>query len=225
MREHGPPTRAAAAVRAATGGRLRRPQVAAVGSARCPASGRDAPGRIRTCDPRIRSPPLCPLSYGRASRAYRRPLTIRRVRPHRRGIRGRRARSPRRDSGAPRALCRAAGEVGLGRAVRRGGGTAHACGRRGDARGDHGGRQPVAGAVRARCRLAPRWRRREVAAARDPSLRRDGRPALPPWPDRRGGPARGALERCRAVTAFLTSARPNSFWRATFARSGYRSPS
>ena len=23
----------------------------------------DAPGRIRTCDPRIRSPPLCPLSY------------------------------------------------------------------------------------------------------------------------------------------------------------------
>ncbi len=26
----------------------------------------DAPGRIRTCDPRIRSPPLCPLSYGRA---------------------------------------------------------------------------------------------------------------------------------------------------------------
>src|ERR671930_2091106 len=28
-------------------------------------SGCDAPGRIRTCDPRIRSPPLCPLSYGR----------------------------------------------------------------------------------------------------------------------------------------------------------------
>ena len=27
---------------------------------------RDAPGRIRTSDPRIRSPPLCPLSYGRA---------------------------------------------------------------------------------------------------------------------------------------------------------------
>src|SRR5689334_6450284 len=26
---------------------------------------RDAPGRIRTSDPRIRSPPLCPLSYGR----------------------------------------------------------------------------------------------------------------------------------------------------------------
>src|ERR1043165_7343897 len=25
----------------------------------------DAPGRIRTSDPRIRSPPLCPLSYGR----------------------------------------------------------------------------------------------------------------------------------------------------------------
>ena len=25
----------------------------------------EAPGRIRTCDPRIRSPPLCPLSYGR----------------------------------------------------------------------------------------------------------------------------------------------------------------
>jgi hypothetical protein len=25
----------------------------------------NAPGRIRTCDPRIRSPPLCPLSYGR----------------------------------------------------------------------------------------------------------------------------------------------------------------
>ena len=27
----------------------------------------DAPGRIRTSDPRIRSPPLCPLSYGRSS--------------------------------------------------------------------------------------------------------------------------------------------------------------
>jgi hypothetical protein len=27
-----------------------------------------APGRIRTCDPRIRSPPLCPLSYGRLQR-------------------------------------------------------------------------------------------------------------------------------------------------------------
>jgi DNA-binding MarR family transcriptional regulator len=29
------------------------------------AYGPGAPGRIRTCDPRIRSPPLCPLSYGR----------------------------------------------------------------------------------------------------------------------------------------------------------------
>src|SRR5579862_1452944 len=28
---------------------------------------RSAPGRIRTSDPRIRSPPLCPLSYGRLS--------------------------------------------------------------------------------------------------------------------------------------------------------------
>jgi hypothetical protein len=27
----------------------------------------DAPGRIRTSDPRIRSPPLCPLSYGRVT--------------------------------------------------------------------------------------------------------------------------------------------------------------
>ena len=29
---------------------------------------RDAPGRIRTSDPRIRSPPLCPLSYGRVGK-------------------------------------------------------------------------------------------------------------------------------------------------------------
>ena len=29
---------------------------------------RSAPGRIRTSDPRIRSPPLCPLSYGRVKR-------------------------------------------------------------------------------------------------------------------------------------------------------------
>src|ERR1041385_2752048 len=29
-----------------------------------------APGRIRTSDPRIRSPPLCPLSYGRLEREY-----------------------------------------------------------------------------------------------------------------------------------------------------------
>jgi len=28
--------------------------------------GRGAPGRIRTCDPRIRSPTLYPLSYGRS---------------------------------------------------------------------------------------------------------------------------------------------------------------
>jgi hypothetical protein len=34
----------------------------------------DAPGRIRTCDPRIRSPPLCPLSYGRVCGGYRRGL-------------------------------------------------------------------------------------------------------------------------------------------------------
>src|SRR5436190_18676109 len=33
---------------------------------------RSAPGRIRTCDPRIRSPPLCPLSYGRVGEGYRR---------------------------------------------------------------------------------------------------------------------------------------------------------
>ena len=29
-----------------------------------------APGRIRTCDPRIRSPPLCPLSYRRSLRPH-----------------------------------------------------------------------------------------------------------------------------------------------------------
>jgi hypothetical protein len=29
-----------------------------------------APGRIRTCDPRIRSPPLCPLSYRRPAPPY-----------------------------------------------------------------------------------------------------------------------------------------------------------
>ena len=34
-----------------------------------------APGRIRTSDPRIRSPLLCPLSYGRVRQAYRRIRT------------------------------------------------------------------------------------------------------------------------------------------------------
>ena len=34
-------------------------------SARCAEISHGAPGRIRTCDPRIRSPPLCPLSYRR----------------------------------------------------------------------------------------------------------------------------------------------------------------
>ena len=29
-----------------------------------------APGRIRACDPRIRSPPLCPLSYRRRAARY-----------------------------------------------------------------------------------------------------------------------------------------------------------
>lgn len=32
-------------------------------------ASRSAPGRIRTCDRRIRSPLLCPLSYGRLRRA------------------------------------------------------------------------------------------------------------------------------------------------------------
>ena len=34
--------------------------------------GRHAPGRIRTCGQRIRSPSLCPLSYGRSRTGYRR---------------------------------------------------------------------------------------------------------------------------------------------------------
>jgi hypothetical protein len=33
------------------------------------AGTRGAPGRIRTCDPRLRRPPLCPLSYRRPHRA------------------------------------------------------------------------------------------------------------------------------------------------------------
>ena len=36
----------------------------------CPDRLRNAPGRIRTSDQRIRSPPLCPLSYGRLRGGY-----------------------------------------------------------------------------------------------------------------------------------------------------------
>jgi hypothetical protein len=35
-----------------------------------------APGRIRTCDPRIRSPPLCPLSYRRSRPRYHRDPSL-----------------------------------------------------------------------------------------------------------------------------------------------------
>ena len=37
-----------------------------------PGHAPNAPGRIRTCDPRLRRPPLCPLSYRRSSRMVER---------------------------------------------------------------------------------------------------------------------------------------------------------
>ena len=40
------------------------------GMQRFPHEQAHAPGRIRTCDPRIRSPPLCPLSYRRPAPPY-----------------------------------------------------------------------------------------------------------------------------------------------------------
>src|SRR5437868_8575378 len=44
-------------------------------------NSRGAPGRIRTSDPRIRSPLLCPLSYGRVGGGYPRGLRFSVSRP------------------------------------------------------------------------------------------------------------------------------------------------
>ena len=49
----------------------RRPRGARDGGRRPRLSGRGGvPGRIRTCDPRVRSSPLCPLSYGDVRAVY-----------------------------------------------------------------------------------------------------------------------------------------------------------
>src|SRR5437016_14191864 len=74
---------AEAAARAATRNGSRASAFIALHSVTSSRRPKNAPGRIRTSDPRIRSPPLCPLSYRRrwVGSAYKQhpPCTFRRM--------------------------------------------------------------------------------------------------------------------------------------------------